>query len=144
MFCVWNANFIDFLWHSYYLHRGVRRSVICSDFIKITCKNKCRIQVITKNMPPKRFWILEISFIRKNVEHSQNERVKWFIKKEMKKWIIKTHCSEENLTSILYDSLILELWYKRNVINKETTSLKNNISYLSHGIKIIHRSQLHQ
>ena len=65
-------------------------------------------------------------------------------KKEMKKWIIKTHCSEENLTSILYDSLILELWYKRNVINKETTSLKNNISYLSHGIKIIHRSQLHQ
>ena len=89
MFCVWNAPFMDFLWHSYYLHTRVRRSVICSDFKKFTCKNKCLIKLITKSMPLKRFWILEISFIRENVEHSQNERVKWFIRKKWKKWIIK-------------------------------------------------------
>ena len=30
---------------------------------------------LIKDMPPESFWVLKIQFIKKNVEHLQNERV---------------------------------------------------------------------
>ena len=30
---------------------------------------------LIKSMPPESFWVLKIQFVKKNVEHLQNERV---------------------------------------------------------------------
>ena len=87
-------------------------------------------------MPPKRFWILEISFITKNVEHSQNERVKCFIKKNWKNELLERN-AKKKIEQVYYTAAFtLELWCKccRNnkPVIKEITDLKKKNSPTYH------------
>ena len=89
---------------------GVRYSVFLFPFITSDLNNlweqihitKIWLQLLIKNMPPESFWVLKISFIKKNVKHLQNE---WMSVKEI---LSANNFFWGNLRS---RSFILNLWF---------------------------------